>query len=295
MPELPEVESIRRSLEPRVVGRRVLAVALHRRDVVIAPGDPFGGLSRQRTPNRPRPSPVRRTDLLLDATITAVQRRGKQLAILAQRDNTAEPLALVVQLGMSGQLFHIASDLQPPKRPHIHIVWTLDNGRMLFRDPRRFGAVRVFRSLRALTEHWAALGPDGLTLTGDQLADVLRASPRAIKAALLDQQTVAGIGNIYADEALFAAGIRPARPCRSLRPAETCALADQIREVLAAAVRAGGSTLRDYLDAQGRPGGFQNAHAVYGRSGLPCTRCGLPLRSAQIAQRTSVWCPRCQR
>lgn len=297
MPELPEVESIRRSLAPKIVGRRILDVVLHRRDVVVAPGDPFGGFSRQRgaASLEVHPRRVRRADLLLGATVTAVRRHGKQLAILAQPNDSSDPLAIGIQLGMSGQLFHRAAGERVPQTSHVHIVWTLEGGRLVFRDPRRFGGVRIFPSPAALAAHWATLGPDGLTVTGEQLAAGVHRSARAIKAALLDQQTIAGVGNIYADEALFAAAIRPDRPCRALRPEQIEALARAIREVLAAAVGAGGSTLRDYVDADGQPGTYQLAHAVYGRAGRPCPRCGAPLRSAQIAQRTSVWCPRCQK
>jgi formamidopyrimidine-DNA glycosylase len=201
---------------------------------------------------------------------------------------------------MTGQLLHRATDRRPrlppaPDGSHVHAVWEFDHGRVLFRDPRRFGALRVFASTAALDEHWAGLGPDALTITADQLAAALRGSARPVKAALLDQAVVAGVGNIYADEALFAAGVRPTRLCRNLRDAQIQAIASSIRAVLAGAVQAGGSTLRDYVDGDGNPGSYQRSHAVYGRAGEPCPRCGRPLKSVTVAQRTTVWCSACQR
>lgn len=296
MPELPEVESIRRSLAPRIVGRCITAAVLHRRDVLVVPGDPYGGFSRQRGPaTRARPRRVSPADLLAGATVTALERRGKQLVILGSRDDRTV-LGLGVQLGMSGQLFHRAVGQTLPQSTHVHAVWTLDNGsRLIFRDPRRFGGLRSFPTQAAIDEHWARLGPDALEVTADQLAAALADSRRAIKAALLDQRVVAGVGNIYADEALFAAAIRPARRADRLRPADLDRLAAAIRGVLAAAVSAGGSTLRDYVDADGNPGTFQLAHAVYGRTGQPCPACGRPLAGGRVAQRATAWCRSCQR
>jgi formamidopyrimidine-DNA glycosylase len=298
MPELPEVESIRRSLAPKIVGRRVVSVLLLRRDVVVAPGDPYGGFSRQRgekAKGKLRPRRVVGADLLAGAVITDIERRGKQLVMVGAGEDGAVR-GVGVQLGMSGQLFHRAPGQRVPERSHVHAVWRVEDGsRVVFRDPRRFGGLRVFVSREAIDEHWSMLGPDGLTVSGEELAAGVRGSERMIKAALLDQGVVAGVGNIYADEALFAAGIRPTRRCESLKGAEIIALAVRIREVLARAVEAGGSTLRDYVDAEGNPGTYQLAHAVYGRGGQACQGCGRPLREGTVGQRTTVWCERCQR
>jgi formamidopyrimidine-DNA glycosylase len=299
MPELPEVESIRRSLEPKIVGRRVIGVTLHRRDVVVAPGDPYGGIARQRgaARGRTRPRRVVGADLLLGAVVMGVRRLGKQLAIVGERGDERAVVAVGVQLGMSGQLFHRGSGerVPTPRRSHVHAVWRFEDGRLIFRDPRRFGGLRVFTSAAALDEHWAELGPDALAVSAEQLAAGLGGSTRAVKAALLDQAVVAGVGNIYADEALFAAGVRPTRLCRELRDVEIAKIAACIGAVMRAAVEAGGSTLRDYVDANGDPGTYQLVHAVYGRAGEACPRCGGRLEAAAVAQRTTVWCGRCQR
>lgn len=300
MPELPEVETVRRTLLPRVVNSTVLAAKLLRRDVLIAPGDPAGGFARQRTRPAAQPARLLPADLLERCTIRDVLRRGKQLAILAQDAAGAEH-ALIIQLGMSGQLFLEDSGTpEPGHTAHVHALWMLDaraSGatRLVFRDPRRFGGLRILRSREALDEHWRQLGPDALVLTPSHLHACARGSARAIKALLMDQAAVAGIGNIYADEALFRARVRPSRPARRLKQAEAEALAAAVREVLREAVEARGSTLRDYRDADGREGDFQARHAVYGRGGMPCTRCRGRLRSAVLGQRTTVWCPSCQR
>lgn len=274
VPELPEVESLRRSLTP-LIGRRVVTLDVARWDIVA--------------PTSRRPD---RNSLLVGAQIVELKRHGKHLAILAH-----DGRALDIHLGMTGQLLLIAPDRPPAARDHIHITWTLDDRSTLaFRDPRRFGGIRAHPTLNDLLEtRWAALGPDALTLTGDHLAAALKTSGRPIKAALLDQGVVAGIGNIYADESLFLAGIQPARMARCLRTDQIHTLADAIRSTLARAIEAGGSTLRDFVRADGAPGAYQTGHTVYGRAGKLCLSCGSVLKCAQVAQRTTVWCPRCQR
>jgi formamidopyrimidine-DNA glycosylase len=169
---------------------------------------------------------------------------------------------------------------------------------LIFRDPRRFGGVRTYPSFAELHKaRWSDLGPDA-TESPRALADRLlefKSSTRAIKAALLDQAVLAGVGNIYADEALFAAGIKPQRRLRRVKPAEAIKLAESLSAILGRAIEAKGSTLRDYRTASGESGGFQNQHQVYGRARLPCFRCETLLRSALVGQRTTVWCPSCQR
>lgn len=293
MPELPEVECLRRSLEPHLVGRTVRRAVLRRRDICEVFGE-----SRPR-----RATPV---DLLEGCTITRLDRRGKQLAIIA-----GDGAVLSVHLGMTGQLL-----FSPPTRDgpddqsrssksaaaqsHVHATWELTEsgspvGKLMFRDPRRFGGLWTFPSVRALLEHrWNALGPDALTIMGGELAQALSGSRRHIKAAMLDQGVLAGVGNIYADEALFQAGIRPRRLGCRLTVAEVETLASAIRSVLGSSIQTGGSTLRDYRDANGKAGSSQLTHAVYGRGGEACVRCGGRLREAQVGQRTTVWCASCQ-
>jgi formamidopyrimidine-DNA glycosylase len=301
VPELPEVETLRRSLRPHLLGARILSASLRRRDVLTTPGDPRGGFTRSRSAPRPRPRPVLPAHLLQGATISALERRGKQLAILAD-----DGRALVVRLGMSGQVL-LAEDPRRATRglDHVHAVWRLaprpDHGRppatdrcLLFRDPRRFGGLAFLPSREALDDHWSALGPDALTITADLLGRRLAGRDTPIKAALLNQAILAGVGNIYADESLFEAGLHPLRRAADLDQAEVNRLAAAIRSVLRAALAAGGSTLRDYRDADGLAGTAQHAHRVYGRTGRPCPRCGLPLASRVIAQRTTTFCTTCQ-
>lgn len=294
MPELPEVETVRRGVESRLLGRLIKSARLHRRDVLVAPGDPAGGFSRQRGAHRP--VRVGNADLLIGATVFAVQRRGKQLAICARLPDGSER-ALGVQLGMTGHLGFEGFDAA-----HVHAEWIVAPGpkaratqsRLVFSDARRFGGLRVFRSLNDLHQHWRALGPDALSISGQELRDGLRGSRRAIKAALLNQAVLAGVGNIYADEALFEARIAPRALAKRL-DADSCdRLAAAIRRILADACNRGGSTLRDFAAADGTPGSYQNHHQVYGRGGLPCPACGTPLRSTLIAQRTTTWCSHCQ-
>lgn len=276
MPELPEVESIRRGHEPRLVGACLTRVDLHRGDIVTGDASPHA--------------------LLEGATIARLDRRGKQLAIIALDGRT-----LVVHLGMSGQLRWQPFDAPAVNHDHVHADWTVTkalggdpSGTLVFRDPRRFGGLRTLADEGALARHWGTLGPDALGITAADLADACRATRRAVKPVLLDQRVLAGVGNIYADESLFAARIHPARAADTLREDEFGHLASSIRSVLARAIDAGGSTLRDYVNADGAPGGFAHLHAVYGRGGKPCRRCSTTLRADVLGQRTTVWCPVCQ-
>jgi formamidopyrimidine-DNA glycosylase len=290
MPELPEVECLRRSLEPHLIGRTISSATLRRRDICE--------VFTESRPRRATPA-----DLLQGLTISELHRRGKQLAILSQEG----PL-IVVHLGMTGQLLFSPSppggapgwgrrSRATPDHTHVHATWILSKGagQLLFRDPRRFGGLWTFPSLDALTtSRWSTLGPDALTISSTHLAEALKGSRRHIKAALLDQSVLAGVGNIYADESLFIAGINPRRLASALKPTQIDALASAIREVLSRSISTGGSTLRDYRDANGQAGSSQLTHAVYGRSGQACLRCSTRLRHAQVAQRTTVWCPNCQ-
>jgi len=290
MPELPEVERTRRSLEPALVGARVTSVRVRRADVVVLPGEPAGGWARSRM--RPDPDRVVLPGLLLgDCTIRALERRGKQLAIL-----TDQGPALCVHLGMSGQLVHDGVGTRRQAMDHVHVEWTLGNrGRMRFRDPRRFGGIWAYpQAADLIQDRWAGLGPDALELDGTTLRERAGASGRAIKTLLLDQRIVAGVGNIYADEALFKAGIHPASRGVEIDARAWSGLARVLRQTLLRAIDAGGSTIRDYRDGHGVPGRAQLAHAVYARAGLPCRRCGAPLVSGLFAQRTTVWCSTCQ-
>lgn len=272
MPELPEVECIRRSIEPHLLGRTLHAVTLHRPSVCT------------RSPAR---TPYSRA-LLKGAVIARTLRHGKQLALIAHDERT-----LCIHLGMSGQLL-----LNPPAGlSHVHALWTMCEPAttLVFRDPRRFGGLWTFESPeQLLTRRWARLGPDALSIQPDELATALTSTTRPVKAALLDQTLLAGVGNIYADEALFHARIHPLTPGNALDILHATALALAIRETLASAIEARGSTLRDYRNADGSRGQAATLHRVYARAGLPCTRCSRALSGTRIAQRATVWCPSCQ-
>ncbi len=283
MPELPEVENVRRSLLP-LVGRRIVDVRIDRSDVI----EPT---TRARSP-RARAAVATPDRLLAGGVVSRLVRHGKHMAIEA-----TDGRAVDVQLGMSGQVLIAPPGQQIGPLTHLHVVWSLDDGGSFgFRDPRRFGGLwpaATFEDLQKV--RWAGLGPDALEIRAEVLRERLSHTRRPIKVALMDQGVIAGLGNIYVAEALFDAGISPLRPAERLRPAEVLRLAEGIRRVLEAAVAAGGSTLRDYVNARGEQGEFQGCHLVYGRGGQSCVRCGHTLRSRPIGQRASVWCNKCQR
>ena len=201
---------------------------------------------------------------------------------------------------MSGQLWYQPSRLHLQRRDHVHCIWWIDSptasGRLVFRDPRRFGGLWTFPSTEALhATRWSRLGPDALSIGAQTLRRRLCQTRRPIKAALLDQHIVAGIGNIYADEILFAAQIHPLSISNSISATDYRTLAHVIHSVLRHAIAAGGSTTHDYIDGHGRPGSFARYHQVYGRPLQPCLRCGRQLQSIKVRQRTTIFCPQCQR
>ena len=274
MPELPEVETVRRALDKQLIGRTIVRVRVVTRSMVSLPGDPPSGFMRSRT--EAAPVPIASTLLLKGSTIATTERHGKQLALIG---NTGA--CVCIQLGMTGSM-----QLEPGKAPaHTHVVWTTDDGQTLrFVDPRRFGLVSAYPSPEALrSQRWSSLGPDALTIDSKALSRACSGRTRAIKAVLLDQVLVAGVGNIYADEALFKARVNPGRPAGSLGKQEIASIAGEIRKTLACAVEAGGSTIRDYRTPEGGVGGFQDQHLVYGRANLPCRVCSTTLMPTKIA------------
>jgi formamidopyrimidine-DNA glycosylase len=270
MPELPEVETVRRALTAHLVGRRIRAVVLRR-------------------PALRWPIPAAVGDLLPGQRVEAVRRRAKYLLI-----DTAAGSALV-HLGMSGSLRLEAESA--PLRPHDHVELHLDDGRALrFRDPRRFGAL-LWQPPTEVHPLLAGLGPEPLSRAfgGGLLLARSRGRSAPVKSFLMDQAVVVGVGNIYAAEALFAAGIDPRAAAGLLSRARCERLAQAVKRVLARAIRAGGTTLRDYVDPVGEPGRFSLELYVYGREGEPCRRCGAIVRGVRLAGRASAYCPRCQR
>jgi formamidopyrimidine-DNA glycosylase len=283
MPELPEVQNVCLGLTNTIVGQSITKVTIRRGDVIHGPGKP--------------------TNLLRGQTITRIDRLGKQIALIGQtptrhktHDRQKAQACICIHLGMTGSLRFYTKDKPHKPDKHTHIIWNLnDGGRLTFRDPRRFGGLWTFDSVASLIEtRWSRLGADALTITPSTLHEKLQRTRRPIKSALLDQATLAGLGNIYVDELLFDCGIHPLRPgCEVSRP-EVLKLVRRMRALLTRAIRLGGSTLRDYKDASGRSGGFQHHHQVYGRSDQPCPSCGRPLACTTVSGRTTVYCQTCQ-
>jgi len=272
VPELPEIETIRRGLGPLLVGRRVLGVEVRER--------------RLREPVSPR-SLAR----LRGATVTGIRRRSKYLLL-----DTDNGLTLLVHLGMTGQLW--VADRGRPRRPHEHVVISLDDGRQLrYADIRRFGLMHVVCSDR-LERHprLRGLGPEPLdgAVTGETLFRATRGLKKPVKNFLMDTRAIAGVGNIYACEALYRAGVSPRRAVRRVGRTGWDRLVGSLREVLNEAISAGGTTLRDFLNAEGDVGYFAISLRVYDRKGKPCGRCGTTIRRVVQAGRSTFYCPRCQ-
>jgi formamidopyrimidine-DNA glycosylase len=270
MPELPEVETTRRGLAPHVQGRRV-----------------HGVIARRANLRWPIPADLDR--LLAGQQILAVRRRAKYLLI-----DTAAGSA-IIHLGMSGSLRVLPGDTL--LRAHDHVDICLDNGTVLrLNDPRRFGAV-LWQPAGTTHELLAGLGPEPLEdgFDGDYLFARSRGRKAAVKAFLMDQAIVVGVGNIYAAESLYLAGISPLRAAGSISRERYQRLAARIKQVLAYSIERGGTTLRDFISPDGLPGYFEQELHVYGRDGQPCPGCGRALKHAMIGQRASVWCGHCQR
>lgn len=270
MPELPEVETVRRGIEPHVVGRRIARAVVRQRQL-RRPVTP--GLSRR----------------VAGRTVERVERRGKYLLLRLDRG------ALICHLGMSGSLRIVGGETC---EPHDHVDLVLDDGRRLrLRDPRRFGLLLWTAADPHRHPLLASLGPEPLDdgFDGDRLHAQSRGRAVAVKNFIMNARVVVGVGNIYASEALFAAGIHPARPAGRVSRTRYRALADAVRQVLRRSLRAGGTTLRDFVREDGRPGYYTRALDVYGRAGEPCRRCGKPVRMRVIGQRSSFFCGGCQR
>ncbi|MEW6446180.1 MAG: bifunctional DNA-formamidopyrimidine glycosylase/DNA-(apurinic or apyrimidinic site) lyase [Pseudomonadota bacterium] len=271
MPELPEVETTRRGIAPHLIGHRILEITIRER--------------RLRWP-----IPAHLETLLSGQSVHAIGRRAKY--ILARLDQGT----LIVHLGMSGSLRIVEPGA--PLRKHDHIEFLLDSGlRLRLHDPRRFGALLWTTEAPETHPLLAGLGPEPLEegFDGAHLWEAIHHRRQAIKTAIMDHHVVVGVGNIYANEALFLSGIDPRRACNRIGRERVHALAQHIRTVLSAAVEQGGTTLRDFLNPEGQPGYFQQTLNVYGRTGEPCRRCKTPIRHAVTGQRSTFFCPRCQR
>jgi formamidopyrimidine-DNA glycosylase len=276
MPELPEVETVVRGLRAALPGRRILEVRLGKTDFIEDPA----ALEEQ----------------LPGKQIRAVRRYGKFLLLELESASAGEPvreLALLIHLGMTGQLVTC-----PPSArvaPHTHVFFALDDGKELrYTDIRRFGRMQLLAD-GTREKVLGSLGLEPLEMTEEQFAAAMHARRARIKALLLDQHVLRGIGNIYADESLWRARIHPMRTGAMLKRDELHRLYRAVRDVLTEAIRLRGSSVSDYVDSEGRRGEFQLRHRVYQREGKKCFRCGATIRRAIVAGRSSHFCPKCQR
>lgn len=262
MPELPEVETVVRTLRPLLAGRRILNAEFGKSRVLIG-------------------SAAKVVEALAGRRVESIERHGKFIAIRLDKG------WLVVHLGMTGKLL-VGGELTK----HTHAIFTLDRGTLIYDDPRQFGRIEYGDELPARV---AALGPEPLEVSLDEFTRRVKQRRSPIKAVLLNQAVVRGVGNIYADEALFRAGVRPKRVAASLAKDCVARIYAAMREVLAEAIESRGSSVSDYVDAEGNRGSFQDAHRVYQRTGEPCVVCGAPIRRTIVAQRGTHYCPKCQR
>jgi formamidopyrimidine-DNA glycosylase len=271
MPELPEVETIARGMQRHLAGVRIVEL--------------WQGPLR----NRLSASPAALKKKLLGAVIAGARRVGKQIVVTLQETDGSPRADWVIHLGMTGRISICPPE--EPRLPHTHLVASLSDGRELrFADPRRFGRLQVMEP-----EGAQAPGAEPLEIEAAAFAALFHPRRTPIKSALLNQRLMSGVGNIYADEALFRAGIRPSRLASSLTRAELAALHHALQQVLREAVAAGGSSISDYADTEGRAGLFQFRHNVYQKTGRPCPVCQRAIRRVVIGGRSSHFCPGCQK
>lgn len=274
MPELPEVETIKRSLTPYVVGGTITGVQVFNPAVIISyKAEEF-------------------SHVLKGKKVLALDRRGKYLIF-----TLTDGYTLSWHLGMTGRLLWLNS--QERIERHTHLILNFDShGQLRFVDVRRFGRCYLAgKGSPAYPEGLARLGLEPLSpaFTPETLKEIIRSKKRSLKSLLLDQHHIAGLGNIYSDEALFGAGIHPLRPAYALSDEEIGRLYEAIVKVLQEGIASGGTSIRDYVDGTGRKGDYQNRLSVYGRKDQPCPRCGETIKSLKISGRTSYFCPRCQK
>jgi formamidopyrimidine-DNA glycosylase len=281
MPELPEVETVARGLRQTILGRRIMSVALGKTDFIDDPS----ALEHQ-LPGR---------------QIEAVERYGKFMLLRlsavngetrAAGNGDAIPASLLVHLGMTGQV--APAPAAQPLEKHTHVCLLLDDGRELrYTDARRFGRI-AYLTKALLAEELAGFGADPLEVNKREFADRICGRRARIKALLLDQGVLRGVGNIYADESLWRAKIHPARLAANLNKKQVETLRRVLQDILQKAIVLRGSSISDFLDAEGQPGEYQRHHRAYGREGKNCYRCKTPIRRAIVAGRSSYFCPRCQ-
>ena len=282
MPELPEVETVARGLRRAILGRRIVSVTLGKTDFI---DDPVA--LEQHLPGR---------------EIEAVERYGKfmllRLSTVARASRVPTngdvvPASLLVHLGMTGQIAPYAAE--QPREKHTHVCLLLDDGRELrYTDARRFGRI-AYLTETPLAQELLGFGADPLEVSGKEFASRICGRRARIKALLLDQSVLRGVGNIYADESLWRAKIHPARTGAQLNKKQAGTLRRALQEILKKAIVMRGSSISDFLDAEGEPGDYQRHHRAYGREGRACYRCKSAIRRGIVAGRSSYFCPKCQR
>jgi len=274
MPELPEVETVARGLAKRALGRRISQVEVRHPGAIVGAPDEF-------------------VQSLTNKRIAKVERKGKAIALEMISKEGSAPQYLIIRLGMTGQV--TVTPVDAAYETHTHVLLKLDDGKeeVRFRDPRRFGRMRSC-PLEEKEEIFRRLGPDAQQVTEAEFLAAAHGRKGAIKSWLMNQQLLAGLGNIYADEALFLARIHPLAQPGRVSAAKLRALFKAVRRVLNHAVNLQGTTFRDYIDIEGRPGNFSSRLRVYQRDGESCRRCKTTIRRIVIGGRSSHFCPRCQ-
>ncbi len=275
MPELPEVETIRRGLSKAMTGQRICQVIVRRTDLR-------------------RPLPNSFVETVRGEKIIKIDRRAKYLLMRLEND-----VVVLIHLGMSGRMvIDCGTDPQIPSRKHEHVVFVVENGNIIrFSDPRRFGLMEVSHAKNLFShELLKQIGPEPLSMefNGSMLVGRFQGRKTPIKSALLDQRVVAGLGNIYVCEGLFMAGLSPTRSANTITLKQASILAEKTKELLFNAIESGGSTLKDHVTATGEMGYFQHKFKVYGRSGHPCPSCEEPIRRIVQAGRSTFFCAKCQ-
>jgi formamidopyrimidine-DNA glycosylase len=274
MPELPEVETVVRDLRPLLAGRTVCGIRQSKKKLRI-------------------PWQAKWNAAVIGTRIEAIRRRGKWIVVELARQISSP--RLIIHLGMTGQFTAVPASTPLPD--HLHLVFELDdNSELRFRDVRRFGSATFCTDETAVEAFFVnnGLGPEPFGLDADYFRKVVRGTTRNLKAILLDQSFVAGVGNIYADEACFLAKLHPGRKGKSLKPEDCDRLREAVETVLAKSIESRGSTIRDYIGGSGLRGGFQNEFAVYGRTGDPCRICETAVQCVRLAGRSSHFCSLCQ-
>lgn len=269
MPELPEVQTVIDDLEPNIKNRKIVDIRILTRSIW-----------RYKYP--------RKTNIC-GATVTDIGRKGKYILTYLSSDHI-----LITHLGMTGRL--VLTERGKPPDKHTHVVIQFDDFDIHFNDVRRFGFMDLCRGRGIYNvSYLAKLGPDPFELSEDEFAGIIKSKNRMIKQLLLDQNVISGLGNIYSDEILFGSRIHPRRTSSRLSKKRILRLYDVTIEILNGAIKARGSSVSDFVDGSGAPGGYQNFHSVYGREGKPCRNCGADIKREIIASRSAHFCPRCQR